>query len=1009
MNKIMSVGRMTVALVLGTIGSTLVLAAGTPPGATVLARDGKAAQTAVEVKGLRCEYLVDPQGLDIRQPRLSWMIESRRRAEVQTGYRVLVSSSPELLSKNKGDIWDSGDVASHHSTQVIYGGRALRSGERCFWKVQVRDRAGRASAWSAPAAWGLGLLEPGDWQAHWIGCESGRSDVPDATCPYFRKEFTTKGTIRRATVRATAAGIMELWFNGERIGDDFFMPGWTEYGKRFYYLTYDVTKMVKAGGNCLGAILGDGWYGLHHNGRGRLRLKAQLEVEYADGTREVLPSDSAWKATFRGPILMADFYQGESYDARRELPGWSTFGFDDRNWTQAVDSLKPSKPEGTWTDVTDIARQAVKGDVLSLKVSNDLFGDPVFGVVKALNIEYALGGRKDKKVIPENELLEIRASAGEKIEILKARYGADGQAANLDLDRVVLQAYPGVPVRRIKEIQPVALKEAKPGAWVFNLGQNFSGWVRLKVRGEPGAKVVLRFAERLNPDGTIYTTNLRGARCTDTYVLKGVGAEVWEPRFTFHGFQYVEITGYPGTPAPDDVTGIVLQSDAPMTSSFECSNPMLNKLHSNIVWGQRSNYLEVPTDCPQRDERMGWTGDAQAFIGTGVYNQDVAAFFTSWLMTLGDAQRSDGGFTDVAPCGGGTSPGWSDAGIVCPWTLWRMYGDTRIIERQYAGMARWIEYCEKNSQGLLRPADGYGDWLNLGAEMPKDVIATAYFAFSTKRLAEMAGAVGKTDDAAKYGELFGRIQQAFNKAYVAPDGRIKGDTQTTYLMALGFDLLPPEQRAAAEKRLIELIEERKWHLSTGFLGVNLLLPTLTRIGQLEVAYRLLQNETYPSWGYPIRQGATTIWERWDGWTEQRGFQDPGMNSFNHYAYGSCGQWMFSTMAGIDTDGPGFDKLIIRPRPGGGLRYVQASYDSIHGPVATRWDVDGKTLLLRVTIPANTTATVWVPASDAASVTEGSTPARRAEGVKFLRDEPGAVVFEVGSGTYEFRSTWNPAL
>jgi alpha-L-rhamnosidase len=430
---------------------------------------------------------------------------------------------------------------------------------------------------------------------------------------------------------------------------------------------------------------------------------------------------------------------------------------------------------------------------------------------------------------------------------------------------------------------------------------------------------------------------------------------------------------------------------------------MLNKLQQNIVWGQRSNYLEVPTDCPQRDERLGWTGDAQAFIGTGTYNQDLGAFFTSWLVTLNDSQRPDGGYTDVAPHGGGVSAGWSDAGVVCPWTLWRMYGDTAVIERHYAGMLRWIEHCEKDSKGLLRPAQGYGDWLNVGAELPKDVIATAYFAYSTRLLAQMARAVEKNDDAQRLEGLFGRIKAAFVAAYVSADGRVKGDTQTAYLMALAFDLLPAERRDAAARRLLEKIEERNWHLSTGFLGVNLLLPTLDALGKVDVAYRLLQNETYPSWGYPVRHGATTIWERWDGWTEEKGFQDPGMNSFNHYAYGSCGQWMFAAMAGIDTDGPGFERLLIRPRVGGGLTFVRASYDSIRGRIATGWELDGAALTLRVELPANTVATVFVPASDPLGVTEGGRPAAEAEGVTFVRSQPGAAVYHVGSGTYEFRS------
>ncbi len=950
---------------------------------------------------LRCEYRVDPLGIDTAAPRLSWILESPARGVVQSAYRVLVASSAERLEKGEGDLWDSSKVASSESAQVAYAGAPLVARAQCHWKVMVWDGGGKASAWSAPARWSMGLLDRKEWQAAWIGAAvtpdlASRGQYFPAT--YLRKEFSARGGVRRATVYVTAGGLYELWLNGARVGRDFFTPGWTEYAKRIYYQTYDVTARIAPGGaNVLGAVLGDGWFGLHHGGRGQLRLLAQLEIEYGDGSREVVPTDTTWKATLGGPIVMSDIYQGESYDARRELPGWSAPGFDASAWAGIV--TEAAAPQGKWVDVTDRVKAALKDGRLDVLASNAAFGDPIYGTVKNLKVEYTIDGAKATKSVQENQRLVIEAGAGKTLAIVKASYGADVVGA--DLRASALSAYPGVPVRKVQELKPVEVKEPKPGAFVFNMDQNFSGWARLKVAGPAGTKVTLRFAEMLNPDGTIYTTNLRGAKCTDTYVLRGGGEEVWEPRFTFHGFQYVEVTGYPGTPPLDAVTGVVLQSDAPLVSTFECSNPMLNKLQQNIVWGQRSNYLEVPTDCPQRDERMGWTGDAQAFISTGVYNQDLAAFFRSWLVTLNDSQRADGGYTDVAPHGGGVSAGWSDAGVICPWWLWWTYGDTAVIEKHFAGMLRWIEHCEKNSKGLLRPAEGYGDWLNVGAEMPKDVIGTAYFAFSTRLAAQLARVIGKNDEAAKLEALLERIKEAFNKAYVAADGRIKGDTQTTYLMALGFDLLPEEKREAAAKLLLARIEERNWHLSTGFLGVNLLLPVLTSIGRDDVAYRLLQNETFPSWGYPVRHGATTIWERWDGWRADKGFQDPGMNSFNHYAYGSCGHWMFATMAGISAASPGFAALQIRPRVGGGITFCKASYDSVRGRVATRWAVDGDTVTLEVEIPANTTATVFVPTSDPGSVTEGGKPVAAAEGVARRGVAPGAAVLNVGSGNYVF--------
>jgi len=432
---------------------------------------------------------------------------------------------------------------------------------------------------------------------------------------------------------------------------------------------------------------------------------------------------------------------------------------------------------------------------------------------------------------------------------------------------------------------------------------------------------------------------------------------------------------------------------------------MVNQLYKNIVWSQRGNFIEVPTDCPQRDERLGWTGDAQIFIRTATYNMDVAAFFTKWLVDLEDAQSEEGAFPDVAPrkvaMGDGTAA-WGDAGVVCPWTIYEAYGDKRVIERHYESMKKWIEYLEKNSKGLLRPAKGYGDWVSIASDTPKDVIATAYFAYSTRLLAEMAAAIGKNDDAKKYERLFEQIKDAFNKAYVSRDARIKGETQTCYALALYFDLLPDDKRPRAAEHLVDAIREKNWHLSTGFVGLSYLLPTLTETGYLDVAYRLLANDTFPSWGYSIKNGATSIWERWDGWTEEKGFQTPAMNSFNHYSFGAVGRWLFGTVAGIDTNGPGYKHIVIDPRPGE-ITHAKASYESIYGRIASDWWFNDGIFTLNVTIPANTTATIHVPAGNLENVTESGRPAAKAEAVHFLRMDKGKAVFTVGSGRYEFVS------
>jgi alpha-L-rhamnosidase len=1066
-------------------------------------------------RNLRCEYLANPLGIAVAQPRLSWIVESEERGQMQTAYRILVATDSKLLSEDKGDLWDTGKVVSNRSIQVTYDGRPLQSQMRCYWKLRIWDKDDKPSSWTKPASWTMGLLNSEEWKAKWIALDSSRKreamgEKPDlsgaqwiwspgvdtrTSAPvgirYFRKEFTvpegrepasamcvvtadnsfkmflngrrihngnnfkeatalnvkehlqkgknvlaveatnegaaanpagvlavlklqfadgsptvivsddtwrtsesatpdwmnvdfnadtwqavqvlgaygispwgkvnvTSGelflppaqflrkefvvdrSITRATVYASALGNYELFINGRQVGDAFFTPGWTDYNVRVCYNTFDVTDHVNKGFNAIGGVLADGWYSGHigwmhirdHYGPNP-RFAAQLHLEYADGSSQMIATDGTWKAA-TGPILEGDFLMGETYDARLEIPGWSTANFDDDRW-QPVDTA----------------------------------------------------------------------------ESIKAK----------------IEPYPSVLVRQFQEIKPVSIAKPQEDAHVFNMGTNFAGFVRLKVHdAQPGQKIVLRFAERLNPDGTIYTTNLRGARVTDTYICKGAGKEVWQPHFTFHGFQYVELTGYPGTPGLDTITGVELTSDTPVAGSFKCSDETANTLYHNICQTQRANFIDIPTDCPQRDERLGWMGDAQIYVRTATYNADVAAFFTKWLVDVEDAQLPNGGFSDVSPrrvaMGGGTAA-WGDAGVICPWTIYQVYGDTRVLAEHYDAMQKWIDYCKGTTRGLLRPAEGYGDWLSIQADTPKDVLATAYFARSTKLVAEIAQVLGKKQDAEKYQQLFEDIRKAFNDAYVSPDGRIKGETQTVYVLALAFDLLPEENRGRAMQYLVDNIRDRNWRLSTGFVGTKDLMGTLTRFGRTDVAYQLFHSEAFPSWGFSITHGATSIWERWDGWTPEKGFQDPGMNSFAHYSFGAVGEWMFKTIGGIDTAAPAYERIIIRPQLGGHMTWAKTTYDSIQGRIATAWrilptrpEVLGRSLQappasglqpptselrLYVAIPANTIATVYVPAKDAANVMEGKKLASQAQGVRFTGMQDGNAVFEVGGGTYRFTS------
>ncbi len=865
---------------------------------------------SVSVTEPRCEYAVNPLGIDIARPRLSWVMTSPHRGQRQTAFQILVASTEAGLNADQGDLWDTGKVASDQSIQLVYGGRALTSRQRCHWKVRVWDRDDRVSWYTAPASWEMGLLQPSDWQAEWIGL------APESPSAFLRKTASLRKTVRQARLYASALGVYEFYINGNRVGRDIFSPGWTDYNKRVQYQTYDVTSLLHQGRNGFGIILGDGWYSGFVGLGGRNRYgnmpvaMGQLEVQYTDGSQETIRTDASWKVT-TGPLVQSDMLMGETYDARKEIPDWNRAALDDSRW-QAVAVKKVSVP---------------------------------------------------------------------------------------------LVAACDAPVRKTQELKPRAVSEPAPGHFVFDLGQNMVGWARLRVKGAPGEQVTLRFAEILNPDGTIYTTNLRGAKCTDQYTLKGGAEEVYEPRFTFHGFRYIELAGYPGKPALDAVTGIVIHSDTPPSGSFTCSDPLINQLQSNIRWGQRGNFLSIPTDCPQRDERLGWMGDAQIFVRTSTFNMDVSRFFAKWMVDVEDAQRPDGAFTDVSPfvaAGAGTAA-WGDAGVICPWTIYQVYGDRRILERHYAAGARWIDYLKAKSNDLLRPAEGYGDWLSIQADTPKDVLATAYFGCSTRIMAKMAGVLGKTEDAAKYEALFQQIKTAFNKAYVAADGRIKGNTQTCYVLAISFDLLPEDKLAAAAKYLVADIESKEGHLSTGFVGVGHLMPTLTQAGYLNVAYRLLGQDTFPSWLYSIKQGATTIWERWDGWTKEKGFQDPGMNSFNHYSLGSVGEWMYDTVAGIGLDPrkPAFKHIVFRPSPGGGLTFAKAEYQSMHGRIVSDWKIVNSELLLKLSVPANTTATLLLPTRDGDQIKEGGIPSRAAEGVTYLWQDKGIARLELVSGDYSF--------
>ncbi|MFD8563158.1 family 78 glycoside hydrolase catalytic domain [Streptosporangium canum] len=569
------------------------------------------------------------------------------------------------------------------------------------------------------------------------------------------------------------------------------------------------------------------------------------------------------------------------------------------------------------------------------------------------------------------------------------------------------------PIRVHEELAPRAVWESSPGVWIADFGQNVVGWVRLTARAGRERPVVLRHAEVLDHEGALHLANLRSARAADEFLPRGgAGAETFEPRFTFHGFRYVEVSGLLEPLTADAIRARVAYAAMEPVGEFACSDERLNKLQGNIVWGQRGNFLTIPTDCPQRDERLGWTGDIWAFAPTALFNYDARAFLHSWLTDVVDAQTEDGAVTHVAPdvlSGRGLSPnpreagspGWGDAIVMLPWALYRLCGDADAVARYYGPMRRWLAYLDGRSTDGIFPDEGFGDWLSIGADTPKRLVGTAIFALSARQLAELAAALGRADDERACLEVYARVRRAFRAAFVQGPGVVESGTQTAYVLAITAGLLEEAELPRAAARLVRDIEARGRHLSTGFLGTPFLLDALTRVGHLGTAYRLLLQESFPSWLYPVVHGdATTMWERWDGWSHHRGLQDPGMNSFNHYAYGAVGAWMYETIGGLAPASPGYRAIVVRPRPGGDLTWARTAHRTRHGRVEIAWRREGGDFILEVRVPPNTRAEVWVPGGPA-GVTESGRPAAESPGVALDRVVDGHAVYEVGSGSYAF--------
>jgi len=845
---------------------------------------------------LTCEHRENPLGVGAEQPRLSWWVGDYAPGAVQSAYEIAVASTPEKLA-SAPDIWDSGKVASDQSVDVPYGGPRLHSEQRCYWKVRTWNAAGKPSDWSNINSWEMGLLAPADWHAKWIAAPA-RDTAKSAPAAYFRKEFVVDGHISRVTLYVSARGVYEMRLDGVRIGRDRMAPGWTDYRKRNQYLAYDLTGRVTGGLNVLSAILGDGW----HNGY--LKLEAGMRKNW--------------------------------------------YGEDTSLIAQLVVEYKDGKREVIGTD-----------DSWSFNTGPILESDLYNGEVYDSRLELDPGG-------PTWDAPGYNGTRWAKARVVP---GPDAP----------LVAKVNYPIRPQEVLDAKSVVLGPNYEWIYDFGQNISGVAKVKLTGRAGHTFVLRYAERLDPKGGLYTANLRDAKATDRYTFDESGGAVWEPEFTTHGFRYVGLSGVDERPALDAVQAVVIHNDAPRTGYFQTSDPLLNRLQSNIQWSQRDNAADVPTDCPQRDERLGWTGDASLYLPTGTFNYDESLMFEKWMADLRDAQTADGRFTVYAPApdDAGDAAAYSDAGVICPWTIFERYGDRKILAENYRAMLAWIEYQRKTSEGLIRPATGYGDWLapvipgQPAQPTARDLIGTAYFAYTTELTRRTAQVLGNTQDAQRLAALHHDVVAAFQRKYVGADGRLSNDTQAAYALALTFDLLPESATAAAVRHLADDIRAHGWKVSTGFVGTPALMRVLKRYRMDDVGYHMVMQREYPGWLYMVDQGATTIWERWNSWHPQTGsgdkfsdtaFGDVKMNSFNHTVWGCVGEWMYAVIGGIDLDAsaPGFKRIVIRPRPGGGLTWAKAALDSPYGRIATHWTLADRTFSLQVSIPPNTRAVVDLP-------------------------------------------------
>lgn len=882
---------------------------------------------AIAATELRCESAVNPLGIDAARPVLSWILTSNKKGQRQTAYQILVASEEDKLRNGQSDIWDSGKVTSDQSTQVAYGGPALLSRRRYFWKVRAWDKDGEASPYSENAWWEMALLSPQDWKAQWVGSLNGWP----GRALYFRSDITVSKSVERARVYVSGLGYYELRLNGSKIGDHVLDPGVTDYAKRILYSTYDITNKLNPGQNTIGIIVGNGWYGVP-------RLILQCEITHTDGSTDTVYTHQGyspehggrWLVT-SGPILENSIYGGEAYDARLEKDGW-----DSPADASKIRSMPVDRTEG-WAGLHSVP---LPGGVLT------------------------------------------------------------AQAVN--------------PIKIVDTLRPKDMREPKPGIFVFDMGQNMAGWAHIQLSGARGTRVVLKFGERILKDGTIDQTNLFTAAATDVYILAGKGIESWEPRFTYHGFRYVQLEGFPGKPTLDTLTAKVVRTSVEPSGTIETSNDVINRIQKMVWWTEASNLYSIPTDCPQRSERMGWMNDLTVRSEEAIYNFDVSRFYPKFLNDINDTQSADGAIADTVPYGWGKRPAdaVSTSYLLLGWFAYQHYNDTRTLAEHFDGFKAWTDFLHRNSKDNIVTYGYYGDWSppkafaiagssGSGAESKDtslEFMSTGFLYYDAWLVSQMADALGKEEDKIKYSELSKEVAAAFHHKYWNESaGGYGSNNEAMDSFALFLGIVPQDKVQRVVASLVKAVQNNGDHLSTGNLCTKYVLEALTRYGYGDLAFKIATQGTYPSWGYMLANGATTLWERWENLT------GPGMNSHNHPMMGSVSSWFHKYLGGInpDPDLPGFKRIVIRPYLLGDLKWVRAEYKSHYGAIRSFWSKENETLSLKLTVPVNTTARVYIPARDGATIALGQEQPTMVEGVKALGRQEGASVFEIGSGDYEF--------